>query len=244
MQDRWALFHIDKALNNTIFSSKNLQNPPDKKIQSSSTRTDITPFDRGRYLQPEVNTSFEDLNYQGEYAWTSRNDRQATYRAIKARKVLKNFFEKNKKKFTSEQEINKSTQPVNKSTSLVKNNFDVFQEKNSSNNNEIFDNFDDFEDLGESTGLGEAFFKLNDFLNKELRVNKVLAPILNASFSNQFLDDFSSKNWLEKTIKEKYYLNPVYKALLNADIDLFLRGATIFLFIKPPRRKRNCLKND
>lgn len=87
----------DKALNNTIFSSKNLQNPPDKKIQSSSMRTDITPFDRGRYLQPEVNTSFEDLNYQGEYAWTSRQDRQASYRAIKARKVLSNFFEKNKK---------------------------------------------------------------------------------------------------------------------------------------------------
>ena len=113
----------DKALNNTIFSSKNLQNPPDKKIQSSSMRTDITPFDRGRYLQPEINTSFEDLNYQGEYAWTSRQDRQASYRAIKARKVLSNFFEKNKKNSTSEREINESNQPVNKSIPVVKNNF-------------------------------------------------------------------------------------------------------------------------
>ena len=227
----------DKALKNTIFSSKNLQNPPDKKIQSSSMRTDITPFDRGRYLQPEVNTSFEDLNYQGEYAWTSRQDRQASYRAIKARKVLSNFFEKNKKNSASEQEINESNQPVNKSIPLVKNNFDVFQEKNSLNNNEIFNNFDEFEDLGESTGPSEYFFKLNDFLNKELKVNEVLAPILNASFSNQFLDDFSSKNFLEKTIKQKYYLNPVYKTLLNADIDLFLRGQPSSYLLSPQEEK-------
>ena len=227
----------DKALNNTIFSSKNLQNPPDKKIQSSSMRTDITPFDRGRYLQPEINTSFEDLNYQGEYAWTSRQDRQASYRAIKARKVLSNFFEKNKKNFASEREINESNQPVSKSIPVVKNNFDVFQEKNSSNNNEILNNFDDFEDLSESTGPIEYFFKLNDFLNKELKVNEVLAPILNASFSNQFLDDFSSKNWLEKTIKQKYYLNPVYKALLNADIDLFLRGQPSSYLLSPQQEK-------
>lgn len=70
-----------------------------------------------------------------------------------------------------------------------------------------------------------------------MKVNEVLAPILNASFSNQFLDDFSSKNWLEKTIKQKYYLNPVYKALLNTDIDLFLRGQPSSYLLSPQEEK-------
>ena len=254
----------DKALNNTIFSSKNLPPPPEKSIELSSMRTDITPFDRGRYLLPEANTSFEDLNYQGEYVWTSRLDRQPNYRAVRARRVVNKIFQRNKKNSTREQEIQESNTSVNKSDPLVKNNFDVLQEKNSSSasyqkkinspnadstlslkngkpsdNNEIlddFDDFDNFEDLNESR-YSEYFFKLNDILNKELKVNEALAPALNASFSNQFLDDVSPKTLLEKSMKQRYYSNPVYKALLNADIDLFLRNQPSSYLLSPQEEK-------
>ena len=254
----------DKALNNTIFSSKNFPPPPEKSIELSSMRTDITPFDRGRYLLPEANTSFEDLNYQGEYVWTSRVDRQPNYRALRARRVVNKIFKRNKKNSTREQEIQESNTSVNKSDPLVKNNFNVLQEKNSSSasyqeginspnanstlslkngkssdNNEIlddFNDFDDFEDLNESR-YSEYFFKLNDILNKELKVNEALAPALNASFSNQFLDDVSPKTLLEKTMKQRYYSNPVYKALLNADIDLFLRNQPSSYLLSPQEEK-------
>lgn len=245
----------DKALNNTIFSSKNLPIPPDKNIELSSMRTDITPFDRGRYLQPEVNTNFEDLNYQGEYAWTSRQDRQPSYRAVRARRVISSFFQKNKKNSTRGREIQESSQSVNKSDPQEKNLSSAsYQEKSNLpntdstlslkngkalNNNEILDDFDDFDDFEDSneSRYSEYFFKLNDNLNKELKVTEVLAPVLDASFSNQFLDDASSKNFLEKTIKQKYYLNPVYKTLLNADIDLFLRNQPSSYLLSPQEEK-------
>lgn len=44
----------------------------------SSIDTDPSPFDYGRYTTgEEIEMTFEDLNYQGEYIWRTRNDRLA-----------------------------------------------------------------------------------------------------------------------------------------------------------------------
>lgn len=75
----------DKALDKTFFSLNTVENT--KRIllaesQTNSFNTDLNSFDRGSYLNsPEFsrmreNFAFEDLNYRGEYAWTSRTDRQ------------------------------------------------------------------------------------------------------------------------------------------------------------------------
>lgn len=59
----------------------------------TSLDTDAAPFDRGRYLtSSEVELTYEDLNYQGEYIWRSRNDRLSSGSPGLVNKLIKKFL--------------------------------------------------------------------------------------------------------------------------------------------------------
>ena len=59
----------------------------------TSLDTDASPFDRGRYLtSSEVELTYEDLNYQGEYIWRSRNDRLSSGSPGLVNKLIKKFL--------------------------------------------------------------------------------------------------------------------------------------------------------
>lgn len=68
----------------------------------TSLDTDATPFNRGRYLTgSEVELTFEDLNYQGEYIWRSRNDRLTLGSPGLINKLIKRFFPNLKAKLST-----------------------------------------------------------------------------------------------------------------------------------------------
>ncbi|BDA51887.1 Uncharacterized membrane protein ycf78 (chloroplast) [Coccomyxa sp. Obi] len=67
----------DKSLNRTIVypsTTGDISQILGRMSDSKSFDTDVSTFDRGVYLQEDkpLPQSFEDLNYQGEYAWTKR----------------------------------------------------------------------------------------------------------------------------------------------------------------------------
>ena len=111
----------DKGLDKTIFTSKNLKDPYSllgAYSASQSLATDVTPFDRGNYLFSESDESFEDLNYQGEYAWTARIDRRNSYTTDQSRKLISGFFKKDKQNLRKkESEIENLSAPQEKYTS-------------------------------------------------------------------------------------------------------------------------------
>lgn len=60
-----------------------------------SLDTDIAPYDRGRYTtSKEMELTFEDLNYQAEYIWRSRNDRLTSGSAGVVNRLIKKFLPK------------------------------------------------------------------------------------------------------------------------------------------------------
>ena len=85
----------DKAFDKTIFTGKNLKDPHGSlsaNRPNGSLTTDVAPFDRGEYLLLNPEESFEDLNYQGEYAWTTRFDRQLPYKSEDSGKFISELF--------------------------------------------------------------------------------------------------------------------------------------------------------
>lgn len=215
----------DKAFDKTLFSSKNVKDSPGvlggySRLQSLGT--DVTPFDRGNYLLPDTNESFEDLNYQGEYAWTARQDRQALYRTEKSRKLISGFFKKtNQNLGQQDSQIDTLAPSSDDSTSAVKTTRSPF--------------LGHLENITHDTRPSDYFFKLNDRVNNDFKIEQPLEPLLDTSFSQQFFQDTSNTvdPELEKTIKQRYYSNPIYKLLLNADIDLFLRRQPSSYLLSP-----------
>ena len=216
----------DKTFDKTIFSSKNLKDSPGVLGGYSGLKslgTDVTPFDRGNYLLPDTNESFEDLNYQGEYAWTARQDRQALYRTEKSRKLISGFFKKTNQNLGQKESgietLASSPLPVSDRATEEERTLSKVNDK------EFLDNLESLDSSSKNYGPSDYFFKLNDRINNDFKIAQPLEPLLDTSFSQQFFQETSNTvdPELEKTIKQRYYSNPIYKLLLNADIDLFLR---------------------
>nr|YP_009105537.1 hypothetical chloroplast RF1 [Lobosphaera incisa]AIT94277.1 hypothetical chloroplast RF1 [Lobosphaera incisa] len=110
----------DETLEKTFFSPIHVEDTITilgLKSDAKSIDTDVVPFDRGRYLRLEFPQSFEDLNYQGEYAWTSRKDRQSFLQIQKNRSFISRFFKKAKK----DAQVSSSLEKLDSSTNLAKN---------------------------------------------------------------------------------------------------------------------------
>ena len=77
LSNRIGFLSQDTALEKTFFTPATMDDTTGKMgimSDNKSFDTDVSTFDRGLYLQQHkpVPQSFEDLNYQGEYAWTKR----------------------------------------------------------------------------------------------------------------------------------------------------------------------------
>ena len=78
LSNRIGFLSQDIALDKTVFTPATMDDTTGKMgimSDKKSFDTDVSTFDRGLYLQQHkpVPQSFEDLNYQGEYAWTKRS---------------------------------------------------------------------------------------------------------------------------------------------------------------------------
>nr|YP_009105162.1 hypothetical chloroplast RF1 [Edaphochlorella mirabilis]AIT93789.1 hypothetical chloroplast RF1 [Edaphochlorella mirabilis] len=235
----------DSAFENTPFSSTKIADPYTftglgSFSGSKSLDTDVSVFDRGTYLNPEVpgsSDSFEGLNYQGEYAWTARKDRSKMFQINNARKLVSNFFKKTIDD-TSKTDL-KAKLPQNDVSTKISSNQKNNSEKNGNDNtipNELFlisqrksqneevSDVSDLDDLIESNSndqLQNSLFSLKGRLDETSPLIELFTPPLDQSFKNYTIDDIP-ENSVEKKIKQQYYSNPVYKTLLSADIDSFL----------------------
>nr|YP_009367776.1 hypothetical chloroplast RF1 [Neodangemannia microcystis]ARK14797.1 hypothetical chloroplast RF1 [Neodangemannia microcystis] len=219
--------------------------------ESKYLDTDITTFDRGRYLTDfSLPKTFEDLNYQGEYFWNSRLDRSASvtqkYRALELTPPKKEMEASLAELATSENESNISSaqDQQNNETS------NTFASGNRATRT-IKPNFENI-DLY-SGGKNDLSTKNKQILSTKLEkhfdsrtkpnYSNLLSEILDYSFNSEFFVNSGYNNpdatgksssnsgrnpqelalkQIEFNIKQKYYSNPLYKALLNVEIDQFL----------------------
>ena len=250
----------DKAFEKSIFSLDTLENT--KKVLltdggSTSFQTDLHSFDRGKYLgSPDLPRyqSFEDLNYQGEYAWTSRPDRQPTLydKENGLKKLINNFFARQPQKNKSTD--TKQTYSLGRSAmSDVKSN-----ENNAAlTNRRVVSALDLDKDGISIVGLEEETEKEGsefDSKNKELigfegriaEENKEgendggsKEDFLNTRFVIDFLtNDPEMITKSEERIKQNYYSNPIYKFLLNINIDSFITREPPFQTLTPSEEKK------
>lgn len=210
----------DKSLKNTVFLPTKIHDffptilgdPTNLSLDKRpGIDTDITPFDKGRYLMFDANDSFEQLNYQGEYAWLIKKHRTPTVsRDPSSSKVLSNlskFFQKAKKNSRSVS----NTSMVSSETDLA------IDQQNKQGKKKIEHNGNLNIDSDKSINI------LHSRSENERKINEFFENIINISFQNRFIiHQEGKKPILEKNFKQKYYSNPIYKLLLSADIDFFL----------------------
>lgn len=239
----------DKSFQNTIFSPTKIhdvkkailgdEDLPDKYLDMKpGLDTDITPFNKGRYLMFDVNDSFEQLNYQGEYAWLTQKDRTITIsRDPSSSRVfskLVKFFKKNKKSTNRVTDKNKFSSSSNdKSDKIAKNNSD--EEQNTAEKQDL-------------TQTQKNKVKSRNIKNELLIMNS-FEKIINTSASSKFFIDHPfNQSILKKKFQQRYYSNPIYKLLLSTDIDFFLSRQPKYIKLSPKQehelfKKRLVLAN-
>lgn len=238
----------DKALEKTFFSLSNVENTKQILLSDGKTNsfnTDLNAFDRGSYLNSPDSSryqSFEDLNYQGEYAWTGKTDRQPQlYQQENVlTNLINNFFGESpkKKKSISSPKGTTQTSALNQigqekkkenltSKNLISSELASDDEESNHYNN---DKIDDFEDE-ETESLNTEDVGLKKRISEELKYSEEV-PIddnLDENFSPEFLSiDPQLNRKVEEKIKQNYYSNPIYKSLLSVDIDSFLAKQPTF----------------
>jgi hypothetical protein len=194
----------DKLLDSSIFSQRNTQDP--SRLLTSmdiifpfSIDTDISYFDRGDYgEQPGFfKRNYEELNYQGEYAWLVRRDKKPNlYSSAQiTRTKIRDLFQ-----FDSNEinpiEIETTNQKSENSRSKY-----VTQKEKTGDRLKVKKRYE--ENYDESRA-NDTFLISESFNNFPQILREELAP-------------------LETTLKQKYYTNGVYKTLLNVEIDAFLK---------------------
>ena len=241
----------DKVLEKSIFSLDTLENTSKVLLTDGSTtsfQTDLHSFDRGKYLgSPDFSRyqSFEDLNYQGEYAWTAQFDRQP--RIIDKKNGLKKFINS----FFAQQPQKKKSTDIKQTTSLDRSTMSDVNLNKKNAAKALYLDKDDIPivELEEETEKeGSDFDSKNKGLvgfeeriaedNKENEELYKEEPI-DKGFIDQFLtNDPDMITESEGRIKQNYYSNPVYKFLLNINIDSFLRREPPFQTLTPSEEKK------
>jgi hypothetical protein len=206
----------DKVFKNTVFDQYNVKDSVmglGISSQFDSVDIDISPFDRGRYLVFPERTmpfAFEDLNYRGEFEWTTRYDKVSTVTDSRAGFLsLAKLFKKQKTdelgkvpqaRDESQNSLSIKSQFASDTTSLI---------SGIENNNSRFQEWyalDSTNSADDARPLESIFSEMQD-----------------TTFPLDFLRTASVEPGnIDLKIKQKYYSNPLYKNLLTLDIDLFL----------------------
>jgi hypothetical protein len=209
----------DTVFKNTVFDQTRIKDLGGIGLMSSPESTykyvdiDVSVFDRGDYLTaPDVQQalSFEDLNYRGEFDWTTRNDKVSGISDSRSGFfTLSKLFKKQKK-----------NQPELSNQSIVTEKTDL--------NNLISEKREGFEStlLDTNSQITKRFIDWYDLIDQDSENFDIVQPyqeLYNVSFPSDYLrNEPLAEKEIEQKLKAKYYSNPVYKTLLNLDIDLFL----------------------
>ena len=198
----------DKLLDSSIFSQRNTQDP--SRLLTSmdivfpfSIDTDISYFDRGDYgEQPGFfKRNYEELNYQGEYAWLVRRDKKPNLysSAQTTRTKIRDLFQ------LDQNDLNPTDSTTDKSETGSKKgaNGTPYQPTFKTGDRDRLKVKKRYEENYDESRANETFL-ISESFNNFPQTDVALAP-------------------LETTLKQKYYANKVYKTLLNVEIDAFLK---------------------
>ena len=191
----------------------------------TSLDTDISLFDRGRYqTSSEVELTFEDLNYQGEYVWRARNDRLASGSAGLVNKLISKFLPKLKKARSGS---SASTKLKNNKENLSENALGVQNLETYTSNYPYFNETDDLVKRFLSDYQADVINSTTaDSYDADQEPYSAFSELVRygfdsfATFEIVESDEFEEK--LGKKIKSKYYSNLVYKSILNIELSNFL----------------------
>lgn len=193
----------DNTFVNSLVDPRGPRDMPEQlgfSTQFKTLDTDVSLFGRGRYLRAESQT-FEDINYQGEYKWTIR--------------------------WNLSRGIRQHREKVQKLLSKV-----IMPDKewNTIRSAKVKDDYVRKEWKRDVPSVEPIYYPFKKRFETQYVKNKVNAYPLRPFLKNQFTTEFIRPNparmsqVTEKVIKENYYSNPVYKFLVNVDIDTFLSG--------------------
>nr|YP_009105837.1 hypothetical chloroplast RF1 [Koliella corcontica]AIT94542.1 hypothetical chloroplast RF1 [Koliella corcontica] len=220
----------DKAYKNTIFDEIQIDIPY-KSLggysRFKSLDTDVSHYDRGKYLKLPRPQSYEDLNYHGEYFWTSRIDRKNMYRRQrqKGRKMAKALFShfKNFKFFKKMSYYAQNKDKQNKYVNISNQNINSIE----NNRKEKIESLNNLfkKQVNAPIGISKRFTR--DYELKSPPVGSSLRIMLQNTFSKKFKGNSDKilekkQRAIERKTKIKYYNNDVYKVLMKTDIDFFL----------------------
>lgn len=210
----------DSVFKNTVFDQTRIKDLAGIGLLSTPESSykyvdlDVSPFDRGDYLTaPDASQplSFEDLNYRGEFDWTTRTDKVSGISDSRSGFfTLSKVFKKPKK---SQPDLSKQSDFEKKTelNSLISEKREGFDPTSLDANSPITRRFTNWYDFTEQTREKAEFEESYNTLYK-------------VSFPPDYLRaEVLIEKETEQKIKEKYYSNPVYKTLLALDIDLFLK---------------------
>ena len=173
---------------------------------------DLAPFDRGEYLiAPDVQQplSFEDLNYRGEFDWTTRNAKVSGITDSRSGFFTLSRLFKKQKEISSESENQSLAQDKLEKNRLLSEVNPTFLGGDLDTNSEIVKRYFQFYD---GTRNSDESFQIP------------YQQLYSSSFPVDYLRKQSQiDRKIEQKIKDKYYSNPVYRSLLFLDIDLFLK---------------------
>lgn len=190
----------------------------------SSLDTDPSPFDHGRYTTgKEVEMTFEDLNYQGEYIWRTRNDRLSIGSKGLVNKWLRKLVPLFERKSKAKREKAKTVVPIP-------------IPKKPDNDWESFDTYSTIEPIyATQEKMVERFVQdYQSNISFASFPDKGAGEILYVPFGEiskygfeafpntmeQETDEFERS--LGKRVKTKYVSNYVYRNFLNLNISLLL----------------------
>ena len=191
----------------------------------TSLDTDIAIFDRGRYqTSSEVELTFEDLNYQGEYVWRARNDRLSSGSAGLVNRLISKFLPKLKKArsgLSSNIKLKNIKENISENTSLESQNFETY-----ASDVPFFNDTDDLvkrflsDYQAEVTDSPDSY----DFFDQEpySAFSELVRYGFDTFATSEAVESDEFEEKLGKKIKSKYYSNLVYKSILNIELSNFL----------------------
>ena len=218
----------DKIMDQSIFPQRNIKDPSRlltgvDVLIPFPIDTDISYFDRADYNgdQPGFfKRHFEELNYQGEYAWFIRRDKKPNLYSSNqpTRTAIRDLFQfETPSSNSSSSEQSSDSDPAH--LPLNKN-----QEQKGSLEEKKFSYQARFNQKLKGTGKSDLDrYRLKKRYQETYEENRANESVLIGESFHSFPSvDKKGIPPLETDLKTKYYTNRVYQTLLNLEIDAFL----------------------
>lgn len=245
LSNRLGFLSQDIALDKTLFIPTTMDDMTGKMgilSDNKSFDTDVSTFDRGLYLQEykPIQQSFEDLNYQGEYAWTKRYGKYV--RHLLKRKapsvwstLLKRIGENDNLRLAKANEQNgKQQRKLRVDDSASSKDRDIrsshLQALENDTVRSLHSSFleetgqwlpspemdDDLESEGQNTSA------ISERLNEDNETEDEFLSMLETGLSPLFINYDPEPSAFQQRLKKRFAENPLYSLLLRIDMDSFL----------------------